>query len=294
MVRRLSYLLFCMLMVLAAGVAEAAPPLLVLDVARFRNDDMAVKGGVLEIYATIPGSALVYKRRAPRSFQAAATLTLEVIKADGSAVYQETMTLKSPVLSDTSISLKNPVSFQKRVVLPDGSYTLRGQVRDQYRAGGVQIIDLPLVVDWKAKAPVLSDIVLLARPASKSLDQNNFIRSNYSLTRAPGGLYARGAERLFFYAELYNVAPEQTVQLRYKVRPAAGGKDVLSASAVATGAAGRGTPVVGELDISKLPAGEYTLTIEARDAKNKVLSAQTTRLRRNPADYTPAGAALPR
>ncbi|GAA3936940.1 hypothetical protein [Hymenobacter algoricola] len=292
--RRLAYLL-TLLWILAAGAAQAAlPPLLVLDVARFRNDDLAVKGGVLEIYATVPGQALTYKRRAPKTYQAAATLTLEVIGADGAAVYQETITLKPPVLSDTSISLKNPVSFQKRVLVPDGRYTLRGQVRDQYRAGRVTVVDLPLVVNWETKKPVFSDLVLLARPAAKSLEQSAFIRNNFSLTRAPAGLYARGADRLFFYAELYNLGVEQAVKLVYKVRPVAGPKDVLTASATATGAAGRGTPVLGDLDLSKLPAGEYTLTVEARDAKNKVLSSQITRLRRNPANYAPAGAALPR
>ncbi|RYU77739.1 hypothetical protein [Hymenobacter persicinus] len=284
-----------LLLVLTSLMARAAaPPLLVLDVARFRNEDLAVQGGVLEVYATVPGQALTYKRRAPKIFQAAATLTLEVLKPDGSAAYQETITLKPPVLSDTSISLKNPVSFQKRIALPDGNYVLRGQVRDQYRAGRVTVVDLPLVLDSKPKTPLLSDIVLLARPASKSLEQSNFIRNNFSLTRAPGGLYARGADRLFFYAELYNVQAEQAVQLRYKVRAAAGTKDLLTAAGTSTGQAGRGTPVVGELDISKLPAGEYTLTVEARDGKNKLISAQTTRLRRNPADYAPAGAALPR
>ncbi|SHJ06176.1 hypothetical protein SAMN02745146_2158 [Hymenobacter daecheongensis DSM 21074] len=291
---RLLTAFFGLLLSLVALTVEAAtPPLLVLDVARFRNEDQSVKGGILEIYATVPGQGLTYKRRGPKVFQAAATLTLEVLYPDGTAAYQEVVTLKPPVLSDTS-NLKNPISFQKRIALPDGTYTLRGQVRDQYRAGRVVVVDMPLVLESKSKAPVISNIVLLARPASKTLDQSNFIRGSYSLTRAPGGLYARGADRLFFYAELYNAAPDQPVQLRYKVRPVAGTKDILSTTATATGLTGRSTPLIGDLDISKLPAGEYTLTVEARDAKNKLLSAQTTRLRRNPAEYAPAGAALPR
>ncbi|GAA4018218.1 hypothetical protein GCM10022408_34970 [Hymenobacter fastidiosus] len=267
---------------------------MILDVARFRNEDLSVKGSVVEIYATVPGQALIYKRRGPKLFQAAATLTLEVLKSDGTAVYQETITLKPPVLSDTTISLKNPVSFQKRIALPDGAYTLRGHVRDQYRGGRVTVVDVPLVLEAESKGLIVSDIVVLARPASKSLEQSNFIRGNFSLTRAPGGLYARGADQLFFYAELYNAAPDQALQLRYRIRPADGVKDLLTTAASATGMAGRSTPVVGNVDISKLPAGDYFLTVEVRDAKNKLLSAQKTLLRRNPAEYAPAGAALSR
>jgi hypothetical protein len=285
-------LLLVFLAVCRASAALAAPPLLTLDVARFRNEDLTVKGGILEIYATIPGQALTYKRRAPKMYQAAAQLTLEVLRADGSAAYQETITLKPPVLSDTTISIKNPVSFQKRVPLADGTYTLRGQVRDQYRAGRVAIIDLPVVLDSKPGKAQFSDVVLLARAAAKSSGESNFIRNNFSLTRAPGGLYARGNDRLFFYAELYNLAPEQAVQVRYRLLPVQGSKELLKAAGAVTGAAGRSTSVTGELDVSKLPAGEYRLVVEARDAKNKLLSTQTTRVFRNPAEYGAVGMML--
>ncbi|UOQ74536.1 hypothetical protein [Hymenobacter cellulosilyticus] len=171
--------------VLISGAVQAAtPPQLLLDVARFRNDDIAVKGAVVEMYATVPGQSLTYKRRAPKVYQAAASVTLEIIREDGSAAYQETITLKPPVLSDTSVSLKNPVSFQKRILLPDGKYTLRGQVRDQYRKGQNNVVEQPLVIESGSKSLSLSDIVLLARPASKSPEPSNFVRGGFSLNRA--------------------------------------------------------------------------------------------------------------
>ncbi|MCB2408389.1 hypothetical protein [Hymenobacter lucidus] len=271
----------------------AVPPQLLLDVARFRNEDMAVKGAVIELYATVPGQSLTYKRRAPKVFQAAASVTLEIIREDGSAAYQETITLKPPVLSDTSISLKNPVSFQKRILLPDGKYTLRGQVRDQYRKGQNNVVEQPLVVESAGKALALSDVVLLARAAAKSSEPSNFARGGYSLTRAPGGLYGRGADKVFFYAELYNSKPEQTAQARYRLRSEGATKDVLVTNVAIRGQAGQSTPVVGELDMSKLPAGDYTLTIEMRDTKNKILSSKNARLHRNVAEYAPAGVVAP-
>jgi hypothetical protein len=281
--------LFCSLTLRAA-----TPPQLLLDIARFRNEDTFVKGAIVELYATVPGQSLTYKRRAPKVYQAAAIVTLEIIREDGTAAYQETITLKPPVLSDTSVSLKNPVSFQKRIQLPDGKYMLRGQVRDQYRAGQNNIVEQPLVIESTAKGLTLSDVMLLARPASKSPEQSNFARGGYSLTRAPGGLYGRGADQLFFYGELYNVKPEQTVQLRYRLRQEAAKKDALLTSVTLRGLAGQSTPVVGALDMTKLPAGDYILTIEGRDAKNKVLFSQNARLHRNVAEYAPAGVVAPR
>jgi hypothetical protein len=227
-------------------------------------------------------------------FQAAATVTLEVIRTDGSAAYQETVTLKPPVLRDTTAAIKNPISFQKRIVLPDGTYTLRGQVRDQYRAGTASITDLPLVVKTTASKPTLSDVVLLAKPASRTVaEANNFIRNGYSLTRVPGGFYSRGVEKLNFYAELYNAPLSQALTVRYRVRTAGAAKDAGVATGTVTGLEGRPTPVLGQLDLSKLTAGEYTLTVEIRNAKNQMLSSQTVKMRYNPADYAPAGAVMP-
>ncbi|SNC67407.1 hypothetical protein SAMN06265337_1941 [Hymenobacter gelipurpurascens] len=276
-------------------LTQAAPPQLLLDIARFRNEDKAVKGGIVEIYATVSGQSLTYMRRAPKMFQAAATVTIEIIRADGSAIYQETVTLKPPVLRDTTAAIKNPISFQKRILVPDGTYTVRGQVRDQYRSGNSSVVDIPLMVQTTSAKPILSDVVLLAKPASRSAsDPNNFIRSGFSLTRTPGGLYARGMDKLYFYSELYNAPADQSLSLRYRARTVGGTKDAASGTGSVNGLAGRPTPIVGELDLSKLPAGEYVLTVEIRNSKSQVLSTQTARLRHTPADYAPAGAVMPR
>ncbi|QJX47659.1 hypothetical protein HMJ29_12175 [Hymenobacter taeanensis] len=287
--------LLTLLLALTALCAQAAaPPQLLLDVARFRNEDQVVKGGVVEIYATVSGQALTYMRRGPKLFQAAATVTLEVIRPDGSAAYQETVTLKPPVLRDTTAAIKNPISFQKRIALPEGTYTLRGQVRDQYRAGTSTITDLPLVIKPAATKPTLSDVVLLAKPASRTIAEgNNFIRNGFSLTRAPGGMYSRGTEKLNFYAELYSAPVGQPLSVRYRVRATGAAKDAAVATSTVTGQEGRPTPVVGQLDLTKLPAGEYVLTVEIRNAKSQVLSSQTAKMRYNPADYAPAGAVMP-
>lgn len=280
---------------LFAEAAYAQVHQLQLDVARFRSEDVAIKGGVVEVYATVAGKHLTYQKRGPRMYQAGATVMLEAVRADGVAVYQETVTLKPPVLRDTTAAIKNPVSFQKRLSLPEGRYTLRGQLKDLYRTGSTDIVELPLVLEFVAVKPAMSDVVLLLKPASRSaVEANTFMRNNLTLTRAPGGLYARGQDKLFFYSELYNIAPGQPVALRYRLRAAKAAKDAASGQTAVQGAEGRPTVLTGELDISKLPAGDYTLTVEARNAKNQVLATHTTTVRRNPADYAPAGAIMPR
>lgn len=271
-------------------MATAAPPRVQLDVVRFRNEDPVAKGSVVELYVTVSGQDLIYKRRAPKLFQAAAMLTLEVVRPDGAAAYQETVTLKPPVLSDTTAAIKNPISFQKRLALPDGIYTLRALVRDQYRAGQPQLIEQPLTLNAIGSKPTLSDIVLLSKAPARGAEAGAFSRGGYSLSRVPGGTYARGADRLWLYAELYNLAPEQALQLRYRLRTAKAKTDAAVASSTAKGTAGRPTPVLGELDLSKLPAGTYTLTVEVR-AAGKLLATQTVTVLRVSNEYAPAGAA---
>lgn len=285
-------------LLLFTGAAQAQVHQLQLDVARFRSEDVAIKGGVVEVYATVAGKHLTYQKRGPKMYQAGATVTLEAVRADGISVYQETVTLKPPVLRDTTAAIKNPISFQKRLNLPEGRYTLRGQLKDLYRTGFTDIVELPLALEFVATKPALSDVVLLLKPASRSaVEANTFMRNNLSLTRAPGGLYARGQDKLFFYSELYNVAPGQAIGLRYRLRATKAtkaAKDAASGQGAVQGADGRPTVLTGELDLGKLPAGDYTLTVEVRNAKNQVLSTQTTTVRRNPADYAPAGAVMPR
>ena len=62
------YLVLLTFLVSVAARA-ATPPQLLLDITRFRNEDLAVKGAVVELYATVPGQSLTYKRRAPRYFR---------------------------------------------------------------------------------------------------------------------------------------------------------------------------------------------------------------------------------
>ncbi len=282
-------------LVLAASLgAQAGPPQLLLQVARFRNLDQVQKGGEVEISVTVPTQPLTYRQRAPRSFQSAAVVELTILKADGTAAWQETVTLKPPVLSDTTIAIKNPLSFLKRVALPDGTYTLRGHIRDQYRsANGETTVELPLVLA-ESKAPAFSDLVFLARPAAKASAESVFNRGGYLLTRAASGYYGRGADNVFFYTELNQVPAGRSVRLHYHLAAPDGTAADADAPPVTT-QAGRPTAVVGQLPLGPIPAGPFTLTIEARDATTKkVLATQRQSGQRSLTEYAPAGAAVPR
>ncbi|UYZ65112.1 hypothetical protein [Hymenobacter weizhouensis] len=273
----------------------AAPLQLRLDVARFRPEDRTVKGAVVELFTTVSTQQLLYKQRGPKLFQAAAALTLEVVRPDGAAVYQETVTLKPPVLRDTTAANKNPLNFQKRLILPPGTYTVRAQVRDQYQTGSLGLVERALVVAEPTGKPQLSDIVLLSRPAARTAaEPTAFVRNGLSLTRAAGALYARGQEKLYFYAELYDAPAGQGLTVRYRVRAAGAAKDALTGQHVVQAASGRPTTVAGELAFGSLAAGEYVLTLEIRNATNKPVTTQTARFTRNLTEYAPTGAVVPR
>ncbi|GAA4373503.1 hypothetical protein GCM10023186_04180 [Hymenobacter koreensis] len=280
-------------MLLLAGAASAAAPQLVLDVARFRT---LAAGNTyeVELYATVPGNGLTYIKRAPGSYQAAAVLTLQILKPDGKPAYSEVITLKPPVLSDTTIAIKNPQSFLKRITLPAGQYAVRGELRDLYRksTAPTQVVQ-PLVLDFPANAPALSDIVFLTKAASQTTGQSNFIRGNHLLSRTPNGAYARGAEQLYFYLEMYQAPAGQPLKLHYHIESEEGAAADADAR-IDQAKSGRPTPVVGELPLGPLPPGDYSLTVEVRNAAGKVLATRTAKLSRGTQDYAPEGASLPR
>ena len=281
-------------LVLAASLgAQAGPPQLLFRVAKFRNLDQVQKGGEIEISVTVPTQPLTYRQRAPRSFQSSAVVDLTILKTDGTTAWQETVTLKPPVLSDTTIAIKNPLSFLKRVTLPDGTYTLRGRIRDQYKSANSETtVEQPLVVAAPT-APAFSDLVFLARPAAKASAQSVFNRGGYLLTRAADGYYGRGADNVFFYTELNQMPTGRSVRLHYHLAAPDGTAADADAPPVIT-LAGRPTAVVGQLPLGPIPAGSFTLTIEARDAATKkVLATQSQSGQRSLTEYAPAGAAMP-
>ena len=287
--------LLTLLLALTALAAQAGPPQLLLDVARFRNLNKVEKGAEVEVYVTVPTQSLTYRQRAPKAFQSAATVTLDILKADGKSAYHEIITLKPPVLNDTTIAIKNPLSFLKRIMLPDGKYTLRGTVHDQYRdANGETTVEKPLVLETPT-GPFLTDVVLLAHPAVRSAGaDDNFSRGGYRLTRAPGGSYGRNADNIFFYTELHNVPTGQVFRVHYHLTTPDG--SAADADASLTPQSGRPTIIVGQLPLGPLPEGPFTLFIEVYGGpgNKKLLAGHRAIGQRNAAEYAPAGAVVPR
>lgn len=282
--------ILCLLIGLGPATVHAGLPQLVLDVARFRNLSQVQKGAEVELYITVPTQSLVYRLRAPKSFQSAATVTLEVLKDDGQSAYREVVILKPPPLSDTTIAIKNPQSFLKRILLPDGKYTVRATVRDQYRsANGETTVEKPLVLEAPA-GPFLTDVVLLAQPAVRTAGTDNFTRGGYRLTRTPGNAYARGAENIFFYTELHQAPVGPPLRVHYHLTTPDG--SAADADATLTPQSGRPTTVVGQLPLGPLPAGPFTLFIEVYGGpgNKKLLTGHRAIGQRNQTDYAPGGA----
>ena len=285
------YLLTILAALSAAVAAQAAPPQLLLDVARFRNLNQVEKGAEVEIYVTVPTQSLTYRQRAPRSFQSSAVVTLDILKADGKPAYHEVVTLKPPVLNDTTIAIKNPLSFLKRILLPDGKYSLRGTVKDQFKsANGETTVEKALVLETPAAGPFLSDIVLLARPAVRGAGDDNFSRGGYRLTRAPGNAYGRGTETLFFYTELHRAVAGQALRVHYHLTTPDG--SAADADGTLTPQAGRPTTVVGQLPFGPLPDGPFTLFVEVfgGPGAKKLMAGHRVIGEHQGAEYTPAGA----
>ena len=283
--------LLTLLAVFTTLAVQAGPPQLLLDIARFRNLNKVEKGAEVEIYVTVPTQSLMYRQRAPKAFQSAALVTLDILKADGKPAYHEVIILKPPVLNDTTIAIKNPLSFLKRIILPDGKYTLRGTVKDQYKsANGETIVEKPLVLDTPATGPFLSDVLLLARPAVRGTSDDNFSRGGYRLTRAPGSTYSRGTENLFFYTELHNAPAVPTLRVHYHLTTPDG--SAADADGELTPQTGRPTTVVGQLPFGPLPDGPFTLFVEVYGGpgNKKLIAGHRAIGQRNTVDYAPAGA----
>ena len=175
-------------------------------------------------------------------------------------------------------------------MLPDGQYTLRGTLRDQYRSsGGQTTVEKPLVLTAPT-GPFLTDIVLLNKAAARGAGADNFSRGGYRLTRVPSGTYTRGTENVFFYTELHQAPVGQSLRVHYHLTTPDG--SAADADATLTTQAGRPTTVVGQLPMGPLPDGPFTLFIEVYGGAGgkKLLAGHRVIGQRNVGEYGPDGA----
>ncbi|MDX1913740.1 MAG: GWxTD domain-containing protein [Saprospiraceae bacterium] len=234
----------------------------------------------VEVNIEIAAVSILYQKTESEKLQAGAEILILIKKGDEIANYEK-YNIQSPLV-DAPQSLLDV----KRLAVPEGDYTLEVAVQDLNATENKDHFSTPISVRFP-KQIHLSEIQLL-RSFKRDDSENPFAKNGYFLEPLPFNFYDRGAVRLAFYGEIYhsnkNIAADAEYLVRYYIEQEKGNG---IKSLISTGSQRKKPSEIDallvQMDISKLESGNYTLTVEIRNAANEALATrQLTFQRSNP------------
>jgi GWxTD domain-containing protein len=232
----------------------------------------------IEINIEIAAASVTFIRADSTHLQAGVE-TLILIKQGENVVNFEKYVLNSPL-----VEFPRALLDVKRMSLPNGDYTLEITFQDIHDAENKDSFAAPLKVDIGEKIH-LSELQLL-RSFQRDDSENPFVKNGYFLEPLPFGFYDRGATLLAFYAEIYHSDKSITASSQYLVRyfieqeKGNGIKNLISIGTQRKKPAPIDAVLV-QMDISKLESGNYSLTVELRNATNDLLGVRTLSFQRS-------------
>lgn len=231
-----------------------------------------VKGDpYVETYVDYDAWNLIFAQQPDGQYKATVETTLLVMSGD-SIVFAKKYDLSSPSVSDKSQNRFNFLDIQ-RFALKNGIYNLRMILHDKNAGQSTSVeINEKLVINY-GKQPQMSSVQLMSsiRPTSS---QNMLSRSGYDMEPYISDFVPQQVKAMNFYYEIYHLNREifngdfitiAFIEIQESGQRMPGIEQVQHHKGAAT------VPVIGGLDISELPSGNYNLVVEVRDKDNQLL-----------------------
>ncbi len=233
----------------------------------------------VEINMEIAAASVTFKPVDTLHLQAGVEILI-LIKDGESVADNEKYRLTSPL-----VGFPHALLDVTRLFVPNGKYQMEITFQDIYDPSNQDLFTAPLVVDIQDAAIHLSEVQLL-RNFKPDESENPFTKNGYFLEPLPFNFYDRSATRLAFYAEIYHsdkaVAAGSTYMVRYFIEKEKGnGVTALISVGTQRKAPSPIDAVLVQMDIKNLPSGNYSLTVELRNATNEVLAVNKTSFQRS-------------
>lgn len=264
--------------------------LLFIFLAAFSHTGLAIDASVsyasfkspdknyIEIYLNVIGKTVEYVPVDADSVNYKAGVEVIIIlRRDSQIVKYDKYNLNSPVTP-------NYLNFidLRRYALDNGQYDLEVSLHDLYRIGNAKIFNTKVDVNYNDFELKQSDIQLLAS-YSEDNSETPFVKNGYYLETLPFNFYGKNSSQLIFYNEIYNAekAIGEPYWIRYMVEKVVNGKS----RTMLLGNKGRTARPIDialmQMDISKLPSGNYNLVVEVRSRTKELLSSKTIAFQRS-------------
>lgn len=238
-----------------------------LDYAVFKDDSQPY----LEIYLNFEGAELRGDSSRAALWQAGVEILVLLERRD-TIVLADRYRLYSPVAAE-------PVDFVdlKRYRIPAGTYKLHIELEDLHDNTNKKTLETSLQIAFPDKEVQQSGILILA--ACYPQEQNTpFLRNGRYMEPLPSRRYGPKARFLLFYNEIYNLDRFESgdILLRFVLQRSRPQGALIMKTQHQKQTATAVVPVIGQIDIERLPEGRYELLVEARRTDGTLLCRQQT------------------
>lgn len=230
-------------------------------------------GHYVETGLMILGSKLKTKEDGNGKLSVAVDVLLLFKNSKGIVAYDKYRLNKSGI---DSSGLRNLALIdKKRFALEEGAYSFQAIVKDANNPSDSTFINELHTVSRDDEAPSFSDIQLIEE-YKKSDDQNSdFVKNGIFMTPQVITFYPRTIDKLAFYTELYHsrehLGENENLLITYNVRMQKNSKIANALNGFKKVQSAEVIPFFAEINISKLPSGNYFLRVEARNKENELI-----------------------
>ena len=231
-------------------------------------------GTYVETYIAFAGNSLHYILTPDSLLQASVEVTMLFKNVDKIKEYRK-FKVVSPPLPDTAVEFPSFIDLQ-RIAIPEGVYNFDLIVKDNYAPDSIEKYKTSqlVTVNIPKNELAFSGIELIER-YSESDKENIFVKNGYECIPYVSDFFPEQVNHLRFYTELYNAAkqigPLEDFIFLFHIENSNTSKPISDFSSFQKQKAQNVNVVFKDINISKLPTGNYYLTIEVRNRQNKVV-----------------------
>ena len=225
----------------------------------------------VELYVHIHAKNVNFKMLPDSQHYQAAVDVLFVFKQGDNILKFDKFRLQSPEVEKR----KNFFDI-KRYSLPEGNYTLETRITDSEGTGEAYIQTDSISVFFEKNKLQQSDILLLSDIKKDTLN-NTLAKNGYIMEPLSGNFYNKNANTLLLYHEIYHsILLDDAFALSYAIVNADvhASKIPFSVAHKKLKSSELAVVFVGQLDISKLPTGNYKVIVEIRNRNKELISTK--------------------
>lgn len=240
----------------------------------------------VETYITFERASLAYVKN--DSGQYNATISITVLFKQGESIKNYgKYTLNSPSVNDTT-AIAGYFMDMQRYNLANGTYTLEVTLEDENNKTVKPLkIEDQIIVDFPDKLCFSSIIGL--ESFTKAEKESSCTKSGFDLIPMIIPYYPEASNKLSYYCEIYNTQKQLGEDEKYLLNTyisAFENGTKLSNFFISKRMNAKDTEVIlGTMDITNLPSGNYYLVLEARDRNNEIIGLNRFFFQRSNANY---------